>query len=107
MIEFGPAREAGSLIYPHDQSQPFFSPRSINAILDLRAFSERGDDWAMDACTELRVLDMLQGYLADLICEARHPAEIDALSQALESVQRALVRREQNPVWSSREIQGC
>lgn len=105
-MEFGPAREAESLIHPHDRSQPFFSPSSKNAILDLRAFSVRGDELAMDACTELRVLDMLQGYLADLICEARHPEEIDTLSQALESVQRALVRREQSPVWSSREIEG-
>jgi hypothetical protein len=57
----------------------------------------------MDSLSELPVLETLQGYLADLICDAQHPAEIDTLSQALVSVHRALARGKQ---MQSRRLAG-
>ncbi|MGB0033954.1 MAG: hypothetical protein WBP79_00590 [Candidatus Acidiferrales bacterium] len=56
----------------------------------------------MDNYLEKRYLRMLEGYLADMICDSTDLNEMDLLSQALASVQRALMPLEKDSAYAPR-----
>jgi hypothetical protein len=59
-----------------------------------------------DTLTQLRNLRMLESYLSDLVCETKDPEQVDTLSAALATVQRALAELEQTATSISGPLRG-